>query len=241
MSRRRYKCGQFPEYDREFDKQKGRSGYLNPQWGHLDFDFTWFGLDSIRNLKAEIGYFEQPEGRIEKAQAALAAVGKGWEDTFRRQGQPVPASPPDSIIRQQHESEARLDILMEECDLLKKRLAKMEAAAQTQDDSAVLRYGPAGQGQGDPLRILDGQRISEKQGELFIDDPRSPYNGMKTSDYFAHVVKPFKQQYLDLSREWEIMTKDERRQFIKDGGTPPQMFSGRTYSRAELPARPEGF
>jgi hypothetical protein len=188
MSRRRYKIGKHPQYDKRFDVLKGRSSILGTvQRGNFDFTKSLLTA-SIHTLKSAIADYEK---KIKRQEETVAAVEQDWRASLQRMGKPIPAEPPGDVLRQRMEAEAKLDILGEEKDWLEKELKKMEAKAKAEDDRKVLYYGPQGSGKGDPLREIDGQKVENRKGELVIADGRSPYDGMRIADYREKLVGPY--------------------------------------------------
>ena len=225
MSRRRYKIGINPPYDQRFDRYKGSSAVLNPK--RFQINLVQMQMVSKSGLQALI---ERYEGLIDREGEELAAIGQDLKIAARRQGLLEPTELPKDVIIQRLKTEAKLDVLGEELDLLRKSLADIESREETVRADNVLKYGPRGHAKGDPPRMIDGQPVVEREGELVIICPASPYNEMRLEEYYTLVVSPFLE-----SRRPKPMTEEER----KTGHLRPTRWSTGVVSRESLPPRPE--
>jgi hypothetical protein len=114
------------------------------------------------------------------------------------------------MLKRKLEAEARFDIAIAEKDLVEKHLSEIKDKEDVIDQTEMLKYGPIGSGSFhglgtdyyNPKRAkaqIDGQYLSMvgdtggDDGFIIIDDQRSPFNGMKTSDYYK------------LVREWKLV------------------------------------
>jgi hypothetical protein len=209
----RYEIGLHPQYDREYTRRKRASRILSPET---------FGDEAVLKLSNRAGlselllalvgveekghphngcYFfgkQLVAGKLKLAREAVQSV----EAEFKRvkqsainKGLRPPSEMPKDLLDRLHRSEAVMDVVVEEEALVRKKLAVFIAREKAERDAMVLKYGPIGTGRGDPLREVDGQKVSQDgKGVLVVDDDRSPYRGMKVVDYREHVVKPFRRQ-----------------------------------------------
>jgi len=225
MSHRRYKCGTNPQYDKEFDWRKEKSGILNRgQSGVNPVTFDLFGESGIRQLLAEwagnSGDGEYDNGsrivnsKIRDAKERLASIDTRFENQKAmavRSGKYPPETMPQEWVSEKLVLQARLDIVAEEIDWLRKELPKFQAQKQKQNDHLILAYGPMGSAAGaDPPRSIDGQKVvwSEELGHFVIDCEKSPYHGMKLPDYYVHIAKPWRTEKQRLHREAHVISQN---------------------------------
>jgi hypothetical protein len=142
--------------------------------------------------------------RIEQAKINLHLFEtkfKTLQADAKSQGRPVPDVPDERMEEGWGKAAAQLTIYRQEDRAIRSRLADLAKSELQTGDSDVLKYGPNGDGhvQGTPespngrLVDIDFQRVSiDKDGTLFIDDPRSPYNRMRIEDYRQFVCRPFR-------------------------------------------------
>jgi hypothetical protein len=253
MSRRRYKIGKFPVYDKKFDREKSES-FLNPRNVFFDIKFAFGSSPATASMVLEWegetqgehkGEYPAPDGwqksKILIAQEALDAVDAKWKATkaqAKRCGRPIPKEMPADLVNERLKAEAVLDIRQEELDFLKKKLGEWETKETKQKASMILRYGPRGSAKGEPPREIDGQDVVQRDGKLVINCFESPYHNMELPDYFEKIVYPFNRRDSELQQRWAEMTQQERRDYLKQGGRAPNM--GLTVPWEDLPPRPDG-
>lgn len=198
MSRRRYKIGLNPAYDKRFDHRKEHNALLNPTGQRMN----WTALEATsggapRMLKESQEHHEATlrrlanhEEQFEKLK--LQAAG---------QGRPEPTPSPE-FIQERLELEAEADIIGEEVDLLLKMVRDASARKEAARVRDILPFGPRGDRKGGiiksqsrsvpdtiiPVTVIDGQKVSYRDGnefkKPFIDDPASPYNGLDLKHYW---------------------------------------------------------
>lgn len=218
MSRRRHKIGKFPVYDAEYDLQKGASVIHNHRHDKGNVALAFWSESGVRDLLkqwegTEDGLYPDPGGpyhlvsHLKAAQDALAAVDSKFQNMIiaaQRSGRFPPETMPQELVIERLACEARLDVVQEEIDLLKKELARYANRKQEEDDHLILPYGPAGSTQGaDPPRSVDGQKIewNEELGHFVICCKKSPYDGMKLPNYYVHIVRVWRDEKNRLYRE----------------------------------------
>jgi len=252
MSHRRYKVGLHPPYDKAFDNEKGKSPFLNPknfsdeklQASHKDglecLILEWEGNKNGDHK----GQFYNPmwggawqNSRLLNAKEALAAIDVEFEDlkaATKRSGKRLsPDVMPPALIEKRLRCEAKLDIVMEEIDALRKELTKWQAKEKKIFDDNILKYGPQGAATGDPPREIDFQPVIQKDGDLVINCKESPYDQMKLPDYYEKVVYPFLKARRAAVTAFYSLPPEQR------GPNAPNPM-GQTVERSALPARPEG-
>lgn len=133
-------------------------------------------------------------------------------------GYEKPKKMPPEFYEKQMRIFAEKDVLAEEVKFLQKRLKRLAEQNGKINSQKILQYGLRGAGKikNNILVVLDGQNISIAQPEeiLFIDDKRSPYNGMAVVDYRK------------LSIEWrkeKIRLEDEALEKIKKSVNPSEI------------------
>lgn len=193
MSRRRYRIGVYPEYDRMFDGFKVMSPILNPsRYQCNEAAMRMFGKGSLRSFIAD---YEDKGGYISRYEEEVEAIEEefsNYQQEATNLGKSIADEMPKKMRRNWLEAQARLDIKLEELDRLRKVYEEIDVKDREAADRRVLYYGPIGVGRHDPLKEIDGQAVGQTEnGELVISDNRSPYNGMLVRDYREFVVKPF--------------------------------------------------
>lgn len=188
MSRRRYKVGVNPGYDRAFDNLKSHS----PLLAHGAID-----TNSVPGLKALIA--EQTE-KVNRAEAKIKEVDERFENmkiVSKREGREIPSEMPPELVEVLLLAEAKLDICREELDILKKLLAVQQAQEKKVQSEDILPYGPDGSGKlkDGILAEIDGQMVSfDKQKDcLVIDCESSPYNRLPVWQYYQ-MLKEWKKE-----------------------------------------------
>ncbi len=226
MASRRYKIGKHPVYDKAFDLLKTNSAILNPTGAppsaysvNLGDATTLKSLLLERrgfedNPEIEDGYFLKGESGEKTASLLLAAKEQidavelqfeGQKQTATNAGKHPPKDMSEDLKSELLKAEARVDIIASEIDTLERFLTKFMEKEGATADANILRKGPEGSGKlsGGMLCEIDGQTVTpDKAGVLRIDEKRSKYHGMKTSDYFQKVVLPWKRENAKLLRAY---------------------------------------
>lgn len=251
---RRYPAGEKPEYDREYLRQRADSHILNrgnrsiwhPSYSSLpeiegklyqylgDKDGEVENRGSIGNIPKQAiipaikSQLNEIDRRIKNFQEKQAADGK--EKTV-----------PKKLQVEKFRQEALLDVCGAEVEWLEKKKKELESKRDDKTRSRMLKYGPICSQSGSPAKEIDGQKVSliDISGNTvpIIDDSRSPYDGMKLSDY-RKMASDWMQQRkkrrakLVAQRDEEILT------FGKSDISIPM--AQRTVSRENLPAWPDG-
>ena len=246
MSRRRYKCGENPLYDRVFDARKMKSPILNPAGFHVaDIALQMSDKAGLKSLLTELEGNEEGKfwshspsparwlnSRIKNAELAIAGIEDRFQNVRQQAvnaGHRPPSKMPKDMTEELLRSEARLDVVLEETEKIRKLLSEIERREQKQDDKKVLQRGPMGAGRlVDGICVwLDGQCVEpDHENVLRIIDDRSPYNGMRTADYFEFVQKPW-------CKLRDKMQTEERKRGEDDPG-----YSPRRNARPPLPPWP---
>ena len=147
-------------------------------------------------------------GILKKAENdLLKLVTKFNEQNKQRRREGKPPKDLDKLPETQAailEAKARLDIVMEEVDELKKRLANFVVEEKFIEDGKVLQHGLQGSSvlELGGTQVIDGQRTSfNADGKLFFDDPRSPYNQLSCEVYYSKLVPEYQRALKAKKRE----------------------------------------
>lgn len=155
-------------------------------------------------------------------------------------GHEHPTTWPPKLLNERLEAEARTDVRKRELEFLKDKLGEMFLVPEKKVAEAnILPKGPIGVGQlrGGALCMIDGQTVEEVNEMLVITSEKSPYYGMKVSDYRTHVVVPFAKQRAAKFVELGRMRAEELRQKGHSNIIPQ---AGRAIDRSSLPPWPDG-
>ena len=87
-------------------------------------------------------------------------------------------------------------MLEEELELINKNIENYAVKDKDIRSSEILKHGPEGTGKcswevGGALSEIDGQHVTKIKNVLVINEPSSPYHGLKVSDYRTKVVNPW--------------------------------------------------
>jgi len=205
-------------YKAAYEGFKINSPILNPQNGRANEEFAHRTLKALQGLLLKYTKEGDPQknaGTLGWIQAAQEKV-NNLEFEFQRytqrsinQGYAAPEEMPKHLLNDYHEALAWLDIKKEEADKLRKLIKEKETSEKQEMEHRrrreVLRFGPQGNGAGNPLREIDGQNVAiDEDGELGICEEHSPYNGMKVRNYREFIVKPFLKKRSGMSRTQTI-------------------------------------
>jgi hypothetical protein len=185
---RRYKIGEQPEYDQQFDYLKEQSAFLNPK-GRVVNNLLMEATNNPGSLLAE-----WMKTNLPKAQAALEAAIQEFDkagDKARRCGKPVPESEPAAIRGKRLRAEAKVDITADEVTALRRMAEQKKKEEAAKKSTPPLPHGPCGLAIGEPVRNIDNQPVVERDGELFISCQGSPYDGLSLPVYNVEIVMPF--------------------------------------------------
>jgi hypothetical protein len=240
-SKRRYKIGIHKTYDDCFDRFRLDSQILNSGSaapGDIFKIIDW-SKDSLKSLLLELkgneeGYFYKPDSQIHQLASIPAIENKLTEidEEFKRyqqmkvnEGHALPEQMPLELMEQKLKAEAKLDVYSEELEQIQKMLEKCDKKEQEASNKNFLNRKRLGCGK---LRCgilisVDGQHVSTLNDVLIIDDDKSPYDGMATSDYFTHICKAHAKAHIQLLKD------------MRAGKIPY-----RPNKRPPLPAWPEG-
>lgn len=166
------------------------------------------------------GYYYRPDSRrhIHASIPAMKEALEEIDDDFKQHqqsivntGRAVPTELTPELKEKKLITEAKLDVYLEEAEVITEKLAKFTEVETKRSDGAVLERGPQGAGslRDGLLNVIDGQDVSLMKKVLVIDDDRSPYDGMATADYFTHVVKPWCKERSKLRREQLALSKEK--------------------------------
>ena len=141
--------------------------------------------------------FDKYPSSIQIAKNELSEIEQRFESYCQkevREGKRKPSEMPIHLLNEKLALSARLYVYQSECEELEKKLEPFLNEDQKISDRNVLQRGPIGSSvlSHGSVSMIDGQKVAlGTNGEPTIMDERSPYNGMKTGDYFEFIVKPW--------------------------------------------------
>ena len=175
---------------------------------------------------------------------------KIYQKERQRKGYEKPTQMPKDLQDQFYEFEARLTVLHTEKETIETKLKQLKEAVQKTDDSKVLEYGLKcsfhnhGLQADDPemmntMKEIDNQMVSQlKDGTLYIDDSRSPYDGLSVPDY-RKLAKIWHSERLKADAELLLKMQE----IAKENGLPKPASTGRNWSakvsKQSLPPFPD--
>ncbi len=204
--RKGYERGKYPIYDDLFDRKRLESNILN--YDPIPSIHTI--IEDKQNLQSlllervgdeEGNYYRSGIARrafLPMIRSKLYAIHVQFEiikETFVKRGFEKPTTLPNDLRDKQLRLFAEEDVTLEEIETLELKIKNFTDREQEEDNSRVLEYGLKCSGHFwgfkapteemvNQLHDLDGQLITmHPDGFLIIDDKRSPYDGMKVSDY----------------------------------------------------------
>ena len=250
---RRYPAGQYKEYDREYLWQRADSNILNAGNRSIYDLGQYDNLPAIDALLFE--YLGDDQGEVTdrtSGKTKLAIIPSIYQKLAetdariskhrkKRVEDGFPAKTPRSLQDEKLRIEAYLDVCGAEVEWLEKKKKEIESKRDEETRARVLKYGPICSQSGSPAKEIDGQKVSlmDISGNTVpvIDDNRSPYDGMKLSDYRKMASdwmqeKKAQRDEKKVQRDKEIQLHGKSDIFIP--------MSSRTVSKENLPAWPDG-
>jgi hypothetical protein len=214
-TKKRFKIGLHPSYDKCYDAVKSKSGILTPQ-GECPINFEALVTSDESGCRAMLRQIKGDDtGRCRDTfdnwidaqlttvlkhlgEKARLAFGNGYtpEEVQAVLDGKSPYPPEADTDHGKLWADfwyalANVDCRLEEIDKLGQRIAHFEATKRAE---TVLPYGPVGRVEKDEngkvIRI-DGQTVNT---DHCIDDPLSPYTGMNVVTYMIDLVMPWKQK-----------------------------------------------
>ena len=193
MSRRRFRIGAHPDYDRRFDGHKLASQILNPMGNQV----SWLVFE-MGDEHGVSGLLQEYKAKLAYAEKVVAQCDQQFENLKAARANQGRATPRQRDRREELEfmdALAVVDVTGEEVDRLQTLLGKFTERRRATEAASVLKYGPVGIGKlgsTGVLSVIDGQVVAINAEQLLvINDPRSPYHGMSVADYKEHLVRPW--------------------------------------------------
>lgn len=255
-------AAKFPEYNEAVDRGMVNSQILNGGSMLPNGHSTFWDEQNTKAVLMEIigdqqGYYHQSgEKKMAKKPYLLSRL-EMLDKQFERlkkdslqMGYPMPTEMPREMKSEFYNLKAQLTVAEEEIKELRTRLKVYADQKQEKEEGKVLMYGlrgfckTHGLRSGDPelcnrLAEIDYQKVSmNDEGFMFIDDKRSPYNGMLVTDY-RKLAKQWWDELKKIQQEKLTRLNEER----KAEGHPPLMESPWStnckFDKASLPVWPE--
>lgn len=252
----------YPVYNNLYNRLMLDSRILNGGSELIPSAFTelWDKRHLTETLKMYVGDasgFRENDGArqlalIPSCEMKLKQIEKRFEEYQLMRvnnGYARPKEMPLALQNEFYECEARLSILQGEKEVIENKLKQITDAAKKAEADLVLAFGlrcnanfhGIGTSAYQPevaLAQIDNQIVSQlKDGTLFIDDPRSPYDGMDLPTY-RKLAKQWVQSRIDEDNQLlERMQKE-----AKEQGLPKPYTTGKNLNskinKASLPPFP---
>jgi hypothetical protein len=203
-----------------------KSQILNPD-GRPSISTIFFDKTSIQNYIVELtgdkdGRYLNHQGNTITAKIPLAENNvqnvelkfQNFQQEKINQGFEAPTRWPRALVEEKEMAEARLEVLRDELKILQSWLKNELQKEAKIEDNNILTYGPrcvcSLHGLRDNpalrgvLKEIDNQKVSLLNDEiLYINDPRSPYDGLAVVDYRR------------MAEEWSNERKAKRKEQLK--------------------------
>lgn len=260
-SRRRYRVGEYPEYDNTFDRMAQASVILTGAAGRNIANFTVIsmmntphGLDRLieewRGEKDGDGDYTQNRrpvpSHLKTVQLAIAKLEEDFKTLNQRRvnrGLYPLEQMPSEMLEQLHKLEAQEDVIKDEIKKLEARRSRFTEREEQEKKSNCLAHGPIGSSRlrGGILVELDGQNVApDSENVLRIKDANSPYNGMRTADYYKHVIPAFRKQQDEEAKAKLEQLQAEARETGRPVPTSLGVTGPHAISKEKLPPWPTG-
>lgn len=204
------------------------------------------GFHTKENGTKSISHIPFVQMRLKEINQAF----KIYQRERQNKGYEKPTQMPKNLQDQFYEFEARFTVLHTEKETIETKLKQMKEAVQKTDDSKVLENGLKcgfhnhGLNAADPemmntMKEIDGQMVNQlRDGTLYIDDSRSPYDGLSVPDY-RKLAKIWHSDRLKADTEMLAKMQIE----AKENGLPRPAETGRNWcasvSLKSLPPFPD--
>jgi len=238
-----------PEYFTVYNAKKSSSPILNEDIDGSETIPTK-NLKAIKNLLRKYegdkdGNVVRNDGRIvpsklKKAKSNIQQFKNQFEKVNKRrknQGKLPYQEMPDNMQKDYEAALAKLDVIKEEIKALKEKKQKIKQQKKKKRNRKILKYGPQGVAKGEPLRIIDGQNVEQKNGRLYIEDSASPYDGMPVVAYRNLIVQKFAEKkeeaYQNRLEKWR-----KEKELNPNAPKPRAPASDTRVPRDKLPDRP---
>ncbi len=249
---RRYAIGKHPAYDQTYDFKKSNSGILRPKnpqnrgsteamWicdkeGLETLLYLWEG-DENQQCQRQPQDYPTPAKILEK-QTQIEYIKNEFKKLIQlaiNTGNLPPKRMPDELEKEHQESLAEYDVTVEEINQIKKLLETAKNKGQESSNDTMLKYGTRGNGKGEPLREIDGQKVELLKGLPTIIEPDSPYNKIPVVAYRELIAKPWLLAKKNLFRSKMVEYEELRK---TDQTAQPPRIRTIAVHRKNLPVRP---
>lgn len=203
---RRYAKEAFPNYDNTYQRLKKDSSILNDRKRANDYRNagSLYDISNCESALVEITGNPEKDGYylrngnwkmalIPSARKQLRKVlkkFKSWQKEQVKKGITLksPKEWPDHLREERLKAEALLDIRRREKTKVEDKIRQLKEQQGKLEKREILPEGPVGEGINHDTRhnsdwIIDGQKVSYKNGIPFIDEPDSPYDRMPVVTY----------------------------------------------------------
>jgi hypothetical protein len=172
-----------------------------------------------------------------------------YQKRMTSRGYEKPLEYPNDLLEQKMITQAKLEVCKQEIAKLEKSLAELNSKKEVVDDGNLLAFGLRCNGSFHGIGTsyynerksrahLDNQFLTLTEDDiLIIDDPRSPYNQMRVSDY-----RKMAKEWLKEREEKERLKFKALQVSCKERGLPvptmPAVESSKRISKSSLPPWP---
>ena len=176
---------------------------------------------------------------IPLTQVKIDVLKKKFEEIKKvkvKQGYAAPQIMSKEIMDEFYSLNARLTCHEAELEFLKKKLEEYTDKDQKEDDNLMLVYGLQAYCKlyENILISIDGQKVSEIDGIMVIDDKRSPYHGLAV-EHFRELVKRYQADRKKANQEKLLRMQEEAR---SKGNFVPKQLPVKSPSRVSISSLP---
>lgn len=231
--------------------QDSRANLATPFWtkATLEAELKTYVADFKRNGTTYVG-------TINNAEMECQAIEKDFQRYQKQmvlQGREKPEEYPNTMLTAKLKAEARYDVILAERDWLENKLSSIADKEEVIEDKEILKYGPIAVGSFHGLgtdyyderravATMDGMLLhlvpqsETREPFIIILDKRSPYSGMKVSDYYK-MAGLFK---ISRAMKEQQRIKALKKKAIQEGKDMPQAYfkSASVVAKKDLPAWP---
>lgn len=247
-SKRRYKIGLHPVYDKRFDRFRINSQIINsgntfPSVSMIIWDKGAIALE-LKKLQDEV--IPSIANRLRNIDNEFAR----YQKMRVAQGYSQPTQMTIENYENKMVLEAQYDVCLEEAEDLEKKLESYLQAEQREADTHMLEWGLNevsklhGLQASDPtmtdcLKSIDGQKVEfTADGVLIINDEKSPYSGMAVSDYREMAKEWRANQRRKEMEKFKLLQQSYAEQGLVAPSTP-HASAPRKVARGPLPKWPD--
>lgn len=190
VNKKRYTTGENPVYDQYYMTYKNKSQILRPT-------NATFAPNS-QDKQGVISTIEEIKIGMQDIEREMRRLNSAWEEYAQRkvnEGFERPEKICNEYAEELYKLEVRWDVRNEELEKCRKLLAEYEKE-ENKRKPQLFQYGLTGDGalMHGIISEVDGQKVSIIKNWPVIDEPSSPFDGMRVCDYRKHLAVPWKRE-----------------------------------------------